>query len=206
MIVRGFDIRPISATEADSVLRWCQGGDVPVPDSAHPAGDLLLATLDDGVVWGRRIDDVWQLSSVVDRVSPTLRSERLQELRIFGPGCAEWLIWRCAEGLAGRILTDLPDLPAHLAPRDEQRVLLADRRVMTIDGSPVAPPIGFTVVGDGAGSVQVVPLPLGSEAFADEWWPLRLAVRHYYEEDTRGVVRIAASTLQGLIVELRGQR
>jgi CRISPR-associated protein (TIGR03984 family) len=153
-----------------------------------------LAHCDDGVVWGRLSDASWKFAPERFReFTPVLSSQNLQQLRVFGAQ-SETLIWRTDDGFRGRVLSDSSQSVEDWGkPLDEEWVLLGDRvKVQTADG--------FTAVEDATGSRQVVPV----ECFEKDFIvgkkvgisPLRLRVRHYFEQDERsGSVRIAATRL-----------
>lgn len=154
-----------------------------------------LAHCDDGVTWGRYDAGAkaWRLGNhVAPEVSPPIRSETLQELRLFGER-GEVLIWRTDAGLRGRVLgetdpaADRDDEANPLRPSDESRVLRGTLVVAECDH-------GFTHIGDGAGAEQLLPLAASDEQLRAA--QVRLDVRHYYEADAEtGAVRIAATRL-----------
>lgn len=158
-----------------------------------------LAHCDDGITWGRY--DVgtkaWRLgSTVVPTVSPRIRYETLQELRIFGQS-GEVLIWRADSELRGRLLLDTnpstgKDDP--LRPSDERRILRGDSVRSNAERD-------FTYIADSAGAEQVIPLKVANSDLNAR--RVRLHMRHYWEQDPDiGAVRIAATRLVELSVEV----
>ncbi len=155
----------------------------------------LLAYCDDGVVWGRydTTQKKWKLSSEpFPHISPNLREDNLQQLRLFGADM-EVLIWRAENNFQGRILQDAKDPDEkELHPLKEKRILVGDRILADPDDD-------FTLVGDAGGSHHAVPICCKAEDFVKSGhpcWPLRLAVKHYLTQDQdTGVVRVTASRL-----------
>lgn len=152
----------------------------------------LLAHCDDGVVWGRRDqgEASWLLSSAVaPALSPRIRRESLQQLRLFGEH-AEVLLWRTEGGLRGRRLSDSAHQgPDPTQPATRQRVLVGNRRIEAFSE-------GFTRVRDVDGREQVVPVKCEEDDFDEGYRPLRLELRHYFESDPEtGATRAAASRL-----------
>jgi CRISPR-associated protein (TIGR03984 family) len=186
----GCDLRPLDAADCDRHLAWLLGEPADPPDGAADFR-WALAHCDDGVTWGVYEQQArsWRLGSeVVAAVSPTIRRESLQELRLFGE-LAEVLIWRTDEGLSGRLLRDRGDAPEALRPFDESRILRGDSASACRDG--------FSHVADRAGAEQVVPLVVTDDDLQAR--RARLAVRHYCEQDAEtGAVRIAATRLVSL--------
>lgn len=173
-----------------------------VATSARTAGmRWLLAHCDDGVEWGRRDadDEPWRLSSAAfPDISPPIGHVNVQQLRLFGPD-AELLIWRVDDGFLGRRMADASPLDVGDPRRaaEETYVVLGDRR---LEG----PRDGFTLVGNAAGSRHAVPLECPDDDFKARHMPLRLRVRHYFEQNSEtGVVRVAASRILTLEQETR---
>lgn len=191
----GWNLCPLDETACERFLAWLLG--VPGVGSPTDTPELAgaLAHGDHGVTWGRydAMAQVWRLGSqVAPQVSPAICRETLQELRLFGAS-GEVLIWRTETGLRGRVLRDTDpaadagDETNPLRPSCESRLLRGD--------SVVAPCAhGFTHVRDRKGAEQVLPLAVTAEQL--KAGQVRLAVRHYYEQDAKsGAVRIAATRL-----------
>lgn len=190
-------IEPLDDETCQGVLAWVAGGPDPTRDSAF---NWLLAHCYDGVTWGRLDDNgrFWRLSSTFfpDRCPP-ISASNLLEIRLFGPEM-ETLIWRKKTGFSGRRLIDAleEDDGSPIRPDDENRVLLGDRLV---DG----PKGGFACVGTADGKMQALPIPCAEADFGGKRSPLRLKVRHYFEQDEQtGAVRVAASRLVDIFKEV----
>ncbi len=199
--IAGCLIEPLDAAACERYVAWLLGE----PGSAPPGGaaglSWALAHCDGGVTWGRYDAEAatWRLGhNVAPAVSPPIRRQALQELRVFGQP-REVLIWRTDSGLRGRTLreTDPPagrsDTSDPLRPADESRILRGDQVRATCEH-------GFTHVADRAGAEQVLPVVVTDDGLQAR--RARLAVRHYFEPDPEsGAVRIAASRLVKLTAE-----
>jgi CRISPR-associated protein (TIGR03984 family) len=156
---------------------------------------FLLAHCYDGVCWGRlNSDETWLLSSqVFEGVGTGISESNLLELRLFGNE-QEILIWRSQQGFLGRVLSDKivgGDNYKPCRPDDESRILLGNIFVKAEKG--------FTQIMTARRLQQAVPIECTAEDFRDQSWPLRLELRHYFEQDERtGMVRVAASRLKNV--------
>jgi CRISPR-associated protein (TIGR03984 family) len=66
----------------------------------------FLAHADDGVIWGEfRPDGLHTSSDAFPDISPPLRAETLQQMRLFGP-LAELLVWREGSHCQARLIRD----------------------------------------------------------------------------------------------------
>lgn len=195
--IHGCVIERFDHETCEAVLDWVAGGTAP-PGCDH-GFTWLLAHCRDGVTWGRKDGSAWRLSATLfPDLCPTVSRDNLLELRLFGEE-GEVLIWRSEAQFLGRCLLDKPhhDMPSATRPDDDIRVLEGDR---LIEG----PKDGFTRVGTAAGPQQAVPLACTAQDFERGRWPLRLRVRHYFEEDPQtGAVRVAASRLVHVFKEVR---
>lgn len=189
---RGYLVVPLADEMPSSMITWIEGG--PVPEGACSGLQWLLAYCSDGLVWGRLSKSKWLLSSEeFHAVSPKIHSGNLQQLRMFGSE-SEVLIWRNEETFTGRVLRDNAVREGTIQPKEEVYVLLGDRVKKAGEK--------FTLVADAAGLHHAVPIAYSSDCFKNGRWPLRLAVKHYFNQDEEsGVVRIAASRLTGLALE-----
>ncbi|NTW15912.1 MAG: hypothetical protein HGA41_00405 [Syntrophaceae bacterium] len=187
-----YGLDPLDSVACKPYLNWAING---MKDGISTNSfSYLLAHCYDGVCWGRlNPDQTWRLSSqVLNGFSPCISESNILELRLFGNE-QELLIWRTEHGFLGRKLFDIPedsqDNPCR--PDDENRILLGDRLM------PEEPTKeGFTLVGTARGLLQAVPLECTGEDFIGRQWPLRLEIRHYFEQnECTGVVRVAASRL-----------
>jgi len=153
----------------------------------------LLAHCYDGVTWGRFDEErkSWLLSSAVfSDLCPPVSGDNLLEIRLFGSK-DEIMIWRNGAELSGRRLIDDYDEndDSPVRPHTETRILLGDRLVEE-------PREGFSRVRTAAGAEQAVPLECKENNFRGGRWPLRLKMRHYFQQDTvSGVVRVTATRL-----------
>jgi len=153
----------------------------------------LLAYCHDGVTWGRYESSrrCWQLSTnAFPDLCPQISCSNLLELRLFGSE-SEIMLWKADGSLSGRLMCNQPaeKKASSVQPGSETRILLGDR----IIGEPRE---GFTRVGTASGMEQAVPLECKKKDFDDGRWPLRLKVRHYFEQDRKtGAVRVAATRL-----------
>jgi len=179
------------------ILEWIVG-------SHAPAGigggfSWLLAHCTDGVIWGRlpAESNSWLLASAVfPDVSPSISESNLLELRLFGEK-KEILMWKNDGVLAGRLIDDKEDVKDDYPtkPHVEDRILLGDRL-------RAGPKGGFSLVGSADGKQQTVPIECSEQDFRNGRWPLRLRVRHYFEQDPNtGVVRVAAGRLVSVFKE-----
>jgi len=189
------DPLPLDSAACQQYLAWLLGE----KEATEPKGATglvwALAHSDDGVTWGRHDTSakVWRLGNqAVPEVSPHIRPEALQELRLFGEA-GEVLIWRTDAGLRGRMLLDAASGADRsndsdsLRASDESRILRGDHVIQQCEH-------GFSHVGDRTGAEQVLPLDVTKEQLQAA--QVRLEVRHYYESDAdTGAVRIAATRL-----------
>lgn len=195
----GCDLTPLDSPTCERYVSWLLGEENAAATDGATGLVWALAHCDDGVTWGRYDTGAkaWRFGNhVAPEVSPPIRSETLQELRLFGEG-GEVLIWRTDAGLQGRVLreadpaTDRSDEANPLRPSDESRILRGALVVAECDH-------GFTHIGDGAGAEQVLPLAANKEQLRAA--QVRLDVRHYYEVDAEtGAIRIAATRLVRLM-------
>lgn len=195
----GCEVTKLEAATCQRYLAWLLGED----DAAKPQGATglvwALAHCDEGVTWGRFDPklNIWRLGNqVAPDVSPPIRRESLQEVRLFGQS-GEVLIWRTEEGLQGRMLCDSGPSSSHtdpsifIPPSNESRILRGSYVIRSYEH-------GFSRVGDVTGAEQVLPLEVTNEQLRSG--QVRLEVRHYFESDaSTGAVRVAASRLVGII-------
>lgn len=190
----GCSIAPIDEAGCEQIVAWLRG-EKSAPDTFDSSFAWALAHSDDGVTWGRLDEEAgrWRLGhDAFPDVSPPIRVEALQELRVFGAG-GEVLIWRSDGGLRGRLLEDSEpgdstgDDTDPLCPSDELRIVRGDR--IREDASD-----GFTRVTDATGAEQVLPLTLAEAKLRRR--KVRLHVRHYWAQNVDdGTVRIAVTRL-----------
>ncbi len=151
--------------------------------------NYLLAHAEDGVIWGRFDNERLITSGDIFPGFAKLRSQTLQQCRIFGSDC-EVMLWKVRETWKSRSITDAnnPDcLP------DEDQILWGTQSEKEERG--------FTLVSDGSEGLKHV-VPLANISFDQSkklYRPLRLTVRHYLDEDKdTGVVRVYLSRLVNL--------
>ncbi len=148
----------------------------------------LLAHADDGVIWGKFDQDGNLITANPSKELfpnseelfpkhnlPVLRSQTLQQCRIFGEN-AEVMLWKVGDKFKARLIKD-DNNPEHLP--DENQILWGTQREREKNG--------FTLVSDGSqGLKHAVPLTDIT---------LRLKVRHYIDYDESGMARIYLSRL-----------
>ena len=196
LALTGCHLEALDAAECARHLAWLLGEKEATEPERATGLVWALAHCDDGVTWGRynAAAKVWRLGNqVAPEVSPPIRPETLQELRLFGE-TSEVLIWRIDAALRGRILRET-DPPADRSDRsnplrpspDETRILHGDHVVAQCEHD-------FSHIGDRTGAEQVLPFAVTDEHLRIT--RVRLQVRHYYESDAEtGAVRIAATRL-----------
>ena len=148
----------------------------------------ILAHAEDGVIWGRFDDGLKTSGDVFDQFAK-LRSQTLQQCRMFGNTC-EVMLWKVGKEWKSRSINDTNN-PAHLD--DEHQILWGTQSEQEKDG--------FTLVFDGQeGLRHAVPLlDIRFDSSKNLYRPLRLTVRHYLDEDNdTGVVRVYLSRLVNL--------
>lgn len=154
---------------------------------------FLLAHAEDGIIWGKFIDNqLVTADSVFDNL-PKLRSFTLQQCRAFGDD-GEVMLWQTDEGFKARVIQD--DKNTEFI-REEQ--ILWGTKVKEINND-----FGFTLVSDGSqGLCHAVPLvDINFDADKTLYRPLRLLVRHYVDyDDETGLARIYLSRLVNLTTE-----
>ncbi len=156
----------------------------------------LLAHADDGVIWGKADQgELVTSDSITPEVSPPLRRETLQQVRLFAP-YAELLLWRDGDDQwHARLIRDAKEVetPVWREAIDEYQILWGTH------AEPLSN--GFTLMTDGLqGLRHAVPLEVRG-TFKEEYRPLRLWVRHYIKEDEDGFARIVVSRLLDLKME-----
>lgn len=186
-ILSGGELSTLDSIACQRYLAWLlDDREATVPEEAIRL-DWALAHCDDGVTWGRYDtgEQLWRLGNqVAPEISPPIRRDSLQELRLFSEA-GEVLIWRTDAGLRGRVLRE-GDTSDPL-PLVDPRILRGDHVIAPCDHD-------FTHVGDRAGAEQVLPLAVTTEQLRTG--QVCLAVRHYYESDAKtGAVRLAATRL-----------
>lgn len=160
----------------------------------------LLAHAIDGVIWGKvDAQRIYTSHDVAPAVSPPLRLETLQQLRLFNADY-EVRLWRAGDEWQAIRITDVAD-PAAVAISERQLLTGTDAEQLEND---------FVSLRDGAQGLRYIIPPFeGSKMLSGELGldepqskPKRacLAVRHYLTEDELGVNSITISRLIGLEV------
>jgi len=203
--LEGCIVKFLDNNDCRRILDWVTGGgqfqdSLITGDISADAHSWLLAHCSDGVAWGRFHKELkkWRLSSAVfPDLCPPVSVENLLEIRLFGPE-DEILMWRKGAELSGRRLIDNYDEndDSPVRPHTETRILLGDRLIEQPQG-------GFSRVGTAVGAEQAVPLECEENDFRGGRWPLRLEMRHYFQQDTEsGAVRVAATRLVNVSKEV----
>lgn len=156
----------------------------------HASADsILLAHLDDGVIWGYMNAGTLVTSDTADgRISPQLRHETLQQLFLFDAN-SEVRLWRIDSDFRAVQVKDAEDKNA--ASMDEKHLLWGTKATSQTEG--------FTLLEDGTQGLKHLP---PSHIFHRDGIILQeriyLTVRHYLTPDTQGVNSISMSRLAGL--------
>ncbi len=203
--LEGCIVKSLDSNDCRRILDWVAGGEQ-FEESLIKGGSRtddyswLLAHCCDGVAWGRFDKGLkkWRLSSAVfSDLCPLVSGDNLLEMRLFGSK-DEIMIWRKGAELSGRQLIDDYDEndDSPVRPHTENRILLGDRLIEQPQG-------GFSRVGTAAGAEQAVPLECKENDFRGGRWPLRLRMRHYFQQDPEsGAVRVAATRLVNVFKEV----
>lgn len=158
---------------------------------ATPDMPWLLAHADDGVIWGRReadgslllSSDVFDAKNRYPTIAVELRTETLQQARIFGKA-GEVLVWRNGAGFIAREIAD-----GEQASEDA----FDERHLLWGQGLPASSQQGFTLLVEGEqGPCHAVPLVV-----KDDRRPA-LRVRHYIDFDSDGQAFVCLSRLVDL--------
>lgn len=144
--------------------------------AAQYALTFALAFADDGVIWGR-FDGAWKWSGESFAVSPPLRWNTLQQIRLFGAN-AEVFLWRANGAWAGRVIVDgAGEIREYF---DEAQLLWGAK-----DGEEKN---GFLLMRDGGqGLRHTPPVKIANEG--------KLHTRNYLDYDQDGSMKIIASRL-----------
>lgn len=181
----------------------------------------LLAHLDDGVVWGKRLgerlvtsvgilkemkqQDNSQVKSAYE-VTPELRLETLQQARLFGEN-AELLLWRDGDNqFHARLIEDTSD-PTNatwLQCFDEPQLLWGTHGIPAKVEADNELNEKFTLIWEGSqGMHQIIPIKLevDSDNKIVKSKAPKLRVRHYLNKKAEGEARVVASRLAGIDIE-----
>lgn len=157
-------------------------------ESGNPNLPYLLATADDGVIWGKLRGKQLEIAGdTFSEVQVKLRGETLQTLRLFGPE-GELLIWRTGpKTFRGRLIADGAELPAGCFERNQ-----------LLWGTQLETKNGFSLMQEGVQGLHHAP-PL--ELNSDQRCYLR--VRHYISYDEQDQATVALSRLVNLVARRR---
>jgi CRISPR-associated protein (TIGR03984 family) len=151
----------------------------------------LLAFADDGVIWGRKVEDLFVTSHKIDpKISPELCKQTLQQAYIFGPK-DEIFLFRDEIG-EWKIL--------HIKDGEE---IIIESQILWGDLCANQPENGFTRMHDKTKGIvdQIFPLEVDELGTGQL---IRLDIHHNIEYDGEtGEARISVSRLAGLRVGLR---
>jgi CRISPR-associated protein (TIGR03984 family) len=189
-----------SFADAAQLLQW-------FANNAPPGANMLLAHCYDGVVWGKRGESRWVLSSeLAPDISPPLLPTTLMQARVFGEA-GELFVWRegakfygrrvTTGGAEGQLLDYLTEAHWLWGTRQDRGDATQDEK---LDQA------GFTLLADGAqGLRHVAPLVVPDDYFEREsassareprWRPVRLQVEHYiFRDEETGLARVGLSRL-----------
>lgn len=151
-------------------------------------GDILLVHAVDGVIWGRVSDGQFLTSHDVDpQISPELRIETLQQLRLFNHD-RELHVWRNSDRWQAQQAADFP------APDDavleECHILWGTKGTLQAHQ--------FTLLEDGAQGLRHI-VPMDASRVNERDVRACMWVRHYLSADPdSGAVQIAYSRLAGI--------
>lgn len=195
LIYRTFDVTEIKI-ETDDLTAWLM--------SQSAADTLVLAHALDGVIWGA-VTPEWIVTShdVAPNVSPPLRAETLQQLRLFN-AVFEVRLTRFDDGFAAVKITDVEDV--NRAAFDVQH-LMWGTYAHELDH-------GFMLLEDGAQGLMHVLPPFAGDDRLSGFLGSRsdgllnracLNMRHYFVENDMGVNTIGMSRLTGLGAQTYGK-
>jgi len=143
---------------------------------------VILGHAYDGVIWGRLDGGRLTTSNVAAGEGAALDSNTLLDLRVFGgaSGPRELRIFRNGAGLVAVLLREEEGLGFVAVLDEEYELLGAERRV---------PARGGFIVLEGPAGQRHAPPGVATR---------RVHVRHYFERDVRGLLRMAEHRYLGL--------
>lgn len=185
--------------DTESLYSWLQDK---AKDSEYPF-KYLLAHAYDGVIWGK-FDQNGNLITANPPKDlfpnsvelfpkhnlPVLRSQTLQQCRVFGDK-TEVMLWKVDQTWKARLIKD--------DDRFSKEDYICEKQILWGTQPEEEPKEGFTLVSDGSQGLKHA-VPLTGLTFKDkDYRPLRLKVRHYIDdENDDGVARIYLSRLVDL--------
>lgn len=159
----------------------------------------LLAHMENGVIWGKIVDQQLVLSSsLFPDVSPPLDAFTLWEARLFGEN-AEVRVWRSASGFEACRIED----------RTKEEATAFDESHHLWGTAAVKQKGAFILLADGQQGLQhAVPCSIEPRYFRSRelYRPVVLRTRHYLDFDEDGRATIVASRLVALSLAQRRQR
>jgi CRISPR-associated protein (TIGR03984 family) len=194
-VSRKITATPVNVPEdtEENLLDWMVG-------NAPLGAKWLLAHCYDGIVWGKRENGVWALSSdVAPEISPQLSMESLLQIRMFGEA-GELFIWRSGEGFRGR------KVQFDEAGKEFEGFIEKQWLWGTQPSYARAKNTDFTILSDGAQGLQhAVPFTVPKSHFStqrDNYRPVRLRVEHYFFQDEEtGLAEVWLSVLTDVFSE-----
>lgn len=183
----GWKINPVDAdiSTTDALYDWLS--------QFATEGDILLAHAVDGVIWGRISNGQLQplTSHHIDpKISPELRVETLQQLRLFNAE-RELYLWRDGDGWQARHANEFHDEndPAVL---EEYHILWGTKGTLKKHG--------FTLLEDGSQGLRHI-IPIDASGVNEKNIRACMWVHHYLDKDSEtGVASIVYSRLAGIEV------
>lgn len=157
-------------------------------------GDLLLAHAMDGVIWGRISNDVLFISHMMDpQISPPLRLETLQQLRLFN---SEREVYLWSDGINWQAVY------ATEFPNDNEAVLRENHILWGTKGKALEN--NFTDLEDGSQGLRHI-VPIDASHVNEMNARHCMHIHHYLNiDETSGVTHIIYSRLAGIEVVKHG--
>jgi CRISPR-associated protein (TIGR03984 family) len=181
----GWEINPVNAhmLTTDALYDWLS--------QFATDGDILLAHAVDGVIWGRVSNGTLHTSHEIDRkISPELRIETLQQLRLFNTE-RELYLWRDGDGWQARRATEVHHEHAD-AVLKEHHILWGTKGTLQAHG--------FTLLEDGSQGLRHI-VPIDASGVNEKHTRACMRVHHYLGMDSEaGVASIVYSRLAGIEV------
>jgi CRISPR-associated protein (TIGR03984 family) len=169
--------------DAESLKKWIE------KQAEEHELNYLLAHAEDGVIWGKFDNNKLKTSGEVFTEFAKLRSQTLQECRIFSKNGGEVHLWR--KGKEWR---------SHFTEDDQYEEKIEERQILWGTHGQKDEQYGFTLLRDGSqGLRHAVPFTdIKVDTNQKLAKPVRLIVHHYITYDDAGVARISHSRLVDL--------
>lgn len=183
----GWEIHPVDADilNTATLYNWL----------SHYAADddMLLAHAIDGVIWGRVSNGQPQplTSHHIDhKISPELRVETLQQLRLFNAE-RELYLWRDGDGWQARYANEFPDENTQ-AVLEEYHILWGTKGTLKKHG--------FTLLEDGSQGLRHI-IPIDASGVNEKNIRACMRIHHYLSDNSKThETRITYSRLAGIEV------